>query len=70
MVEIEGEAIEKKSELDSQVRRGWVGQTPLERIGRAMRNKSAMRNEWGPNREYTKALVLAEYNIQQEFKVK
>lgn len=64
------EEIEKKSELNSQVRKGWVGVTPLERIGREMREKAELKSEWNKAREYTKALVLAEYSIQQEFKVK
>lgn len=44
--------------------------SPLERIGMEARRETLLRNEWlKEDREYTKALVKAEYQIQDEFKV-
>lgn len=47
-----------------------AGQTCLEKVGIEARAEHIMRNEWRKNDiEYTRALVLAEYAIQNEFKV-
>lgn len=44
--------------------------SPLERIGKEARRETLLRNEWlREEHEYTKALVKAEYMIQDEFKV-
>lgn len=55
---------------------GFVGgreqtgkQSNLEKIGFAMRKDHLLRNEWKRDIEYTKQLVVAEYLIQNEFKV-
>ena len=47
-----------------------AGQTCLEKVGIEARAEHLVRNEWRKNDiEYTRALVLAEYAIQNEFKV-
>jgi hypothetical protein len=47
-----------------------AGQTCLEKVGIESRAEHLVRNEWRKNDiEYTRALVLAEYAIQNEFKV-
>ena len=47
-----------------------TGQTCLEKVGIEARAEHIMRNEWRKNDiEYTRALVLAEYAVQNEFKV-
>ena len=46
------------------------GQTCLEKIGFESRAEHLIRNEWRKNDiEYTRALVLAEYAVQNEFKI-
>jgi hypothetical protein len=46
------------------------GQTCLEKIGIEARAEHIIRNEWRKNDiEYTRALVLAEYAVQNEFKI-
>ena len=46
------------------------GQTPLEKKGMEARDVHSERNEWKKNYlEYTRALVLAEYAVQNEFKI-
>jgi hypothetical protein len=48
----------------------FIGQTPLEKKGMEARNAHLERNEWKKNYlEYTRALVLAEYAVQNEFKI-
>ena len=46
-----------------------VGQTCLEKFGMDARKMHLMRNEWRKDIQYTRPLVLAEYQIQTEFKV-
>ena len=46
-----------------------TGQTCLEKVGMEARKTHLMRNEWRKDLEYSKPLVLAEYEIQTEFKV-
>ena len=46
-----------------------TGQTCLERLGMDFRKSHLLRNEWRKDFEYSKPLVLAEYEIQTEFKV-
>ena len=46
-----------------------TGQTCLEKAGMEARKTHLMRNEWRKDLEYSKPLVLAEYEIQTEFKV-
>ena len=47
-----------------------AGQTCLEKIGMEARAEHTMRNEYKKDDiEYTRALVLAEYAVQNEFKV-
>lgn len=48
----------------------FIGQTPLEKKGMEARDVHLGRNEWRKNYlEYTRALVLAEYAVQNEFKI-
>jgi hypothetical protein len=48
----------------------FIGQTPLEKKGMEARDAHLERNEWRKNYlEYTRALVLAEYAVQNEFKI-
>ena len=48
----------------------FIGQTPLEKKGMEARDAHLGRNEWRKNYlEYTRALVLAEYAVQNEFKI-
>lgn len=46
-----------------------TGQTCLEKVGMEARKMHLLRNEWRKDLEYSKPLVLAEYDIQTEFKV-
>lgn len=50
--------------------RKWSNRTPLEVVGKLMRDATLQANEWKKDIQYTKALVGAEYEIQQEFLVK
>ena len=45
------------------------GQTCLEKVGMEARYAHLLRNEWRREFEYTRPLVLSEYQIQTEFKV-
>ena len=45
------------------------GQTCLEKVGMEARYAHLLRNEWRRESEYTRPLVLSEYQIQTEFKV-
>lgn len=43
--------------------------SPLQQFATEARRETLMRNEWAKDKEYTKALVNAEYRIQSEFKL-
>ena len=48
----------------------FIGQTPLEKKGMEARGVHLNRNDWRKNYlEYSRALVLAEYAVQNEFKI-
>ena len=57
------------SEPPAKVSKYLTGQTCLEKVGMEARKTHLLRNEWRKDLEYSKPLVLAEYQIQTEFKV-